>query len=484
MFAGDAYAILQSRATKPLFYRAPHPASVEPHPYQLAGVEYALARDHCLIGDEPGLGKTCQAIMISNALGAKRTLVICPASLRLNWEKEIKMWSTVKPRPQVNVILSQKNGINKDFHYNVISYDLLRNLGIHNAIKAVEWDHVTLDEAHAIKDPKGNKRSNFICSVLPPITKRFTLLSGTPSPNQPIELYNMIRLLDHAAIDGMSVEAFREHYYDVGGGMINARTWDAVAKAYRFAPQWSNRVRNVPRRLDELQARLRSRVMIRRQKGEVLSQLPRKQFNLVPLAKTAEARAALAHPGWAAAQQLYDMDPAEFQAALPIDGEVSTARRLLGEAKVGPACDYVEELLLSGVNKVVVSAWHTSVLSVARERLSRFGLVYMDGGTSAVARQKAVDSFQSDPATRIILGQTMCLGEGWTLTEAQDVVLLEPDYVPGRITQMVDRIHRIGQKGDYILAHLPIFPETLDERIVATAIEKDRNIFLSLDAQK
>ena len=94
-----------------------------------------------------------------------------------------------------------------------------------------------------------------------------------------------------------------------------------------------------------------------------------------------------------------------------------------------------------------------------------------------------VDQFQEDEETQIILGQMLPLGEGWTLTAAQDVVLAEPDWVPGKNSQMLDRISRMGQEGSYTIGHIPVVPDTLDERILNTAITKDQNIYQALDAQ-
>ena len=130
-----------------------------------------------------------------------------------------------------------------------------------------------------------------------------------------------------------------------------------------------------------------------------------------------------------------------------------------------------------------------------RAELEEFGLVYMDGSTSPVAKQNAVDAFQQDSGwewvtdgrydlgigPRIILGQTIPLGEGWNLPAAQDVLLAEPDWVPGKNDQVLERTHRIGQKGDYVCGHVPVVPGTLDERILARAIEKDRSIYEALD---
>ena len=159
----DYYEIERSLAVEPLFYRAPHPSGVTPYEFQLAGVEYALNRDHMLFGDAPGLGKTAECIMLSNAIEADHTLVVCPASLRLNWEREIHQWSTI-PGLTTSPILKSRDGVSPVAHYVIISYALLSNPSILNALMDLSWDHLILDEAHALKDPKGNNRTRIICA--------------------------------------------------------------------------------------------------------------------------------------------------------------------------------------------------------------------------------------------------------------------------------------------------------------------------------
>ena len=144
---------------------------------------------------------------------------------------------------------------------------------------------------------------------------------------------------------------------------------------------------------------------------------------------------------------------------------------------------YIEDLLEGGVDKLVVTAWHTSVLHYLRDKLSKYGLVYMDGSTSAAKKQAAVDSFQQNEKIRVIIGQTAVIGEGWTLTKAQDVVLAEPDWVSGKNDQALDRIHRKGQQGNRVTGHIPVVPDSLDERILAVAIRKDKVIHRALDYQ-
>ncbi len=140
-----------------MFYRAPHPEGVTPYEFQHAGVEYHLSRNHALFGDAPGLGKTAECVLLGNAIQARRTLVICPASLRLNWEREVRAWSTIEGL-NTYPILSGRDGVSHRAHYVITSYSMLLNQGIYDAIMDLRWDHLILDEAHALKDPKGNKR--------------------------------------------------------------------------------------------------------------------------------------------------------------------------------------------------------------------------------------------------------------------------------------------------------------------------------------
>ena len=486
---GSSYRVERSRAIEPEFYRAPHPGNFTPREYQHAGVEYVLGRDHGLIGDAPGVGKTAQGIMVGNAIRAERTLVVCPASLRLNWQREIETVSTL-PTPSTYPVLKSQDGISSEHKFVIISYALLANKNILRALLDLRWDHVILDEAHALKDPKGNTRTKAVCGWvrgkeyqrgLADVTGRFTLLSGTILPNQPIECYNAIRLLDHSAIGNMSLEAFRREFYEMGTGFVRRRVVNPATGVAQYKLQWSEQVRNVPTNLAELQRILRGNIMVRRLKEQVLSELPPKQWHPFPLEMTAGIKKALAHPGWEEAEKLYDLDPDAFDNGVPIEGAVATARRELGEAKAPAVVEFIKDLVSSGVTKVVVSAWHKTVLHYLRERLKSFGLVYMDGSTSASKKQEAVDAFQEDPDITIILGQMIPLGEGWTLTEAQDLVMAEADWVPGKNDQMLDRINRFGQQGDHTIGHVPVVTGSLDEKILSTAISKDINIHKALD---
>lgn len=479
---GD-YDVIASRATKPQFYEAPWPGHPDftPSQYQHAGVEYRINRRNGIFGDAPGVGKTAQCILTSNAIQAKRTLVVCPASLRLNWEREIWSWANVE-NVSTYPIMRAADGVSPEADYVIISYDLLRNANIMDAMLDMRFDHLILDEAHALKDPKGNKRTRAICApdMLPSVCGAISLASGTLLPNQPVECYNAIRLCNWDAIDRASLEEFRRFYYAEGGGMVRAPVWDEDKQAIISKLHWSDKVRNRPRNLDDLQFRLRKHLMVRRLKEQVLKELPPIRWHILPLAANADIRRAMKHPGWKEVQKLYELDPESFDTAVPIDGAVATARRELGEATAPAVIDYIKELLHSGVNKIVVGAFHSSVLDYARQELQSFGLAYMDGATSQRKRQAEVDRFQTQDNCRIILGQQYVMGEGWTLTAAQEGVLMEPDWVPGKNEQFFDRLHRRGQRGS-VTAHMPTVPGTMHERILGSAVAKSQHIHKSLD---
>ncbi|HZX69785.1 MAG TPA: DEAD/DEAH box helicase [Rhodanobacter sp.] len=476
------YDVGRSWAEEPLFYRAPHPPSTAPMEFQFAGAEYVIERNHALIGDDPGLGKSCEGILVSNAIRANRTLVVCPASLLINWQREIWNWSTVL-NVTTSMVFKSTDGVSNTADYVILSWAMLTNPSILAAILDLRWDHVILDEAHAMKDPRGNNRTKVVCAEdrLPSVTGRFTALSGTILPNQPRECYNAIRLLNWSAINKASLEDFVEYYYDLGGGMVRGMTFDTEAQVWARKLHYSNKVRNVPRNLDDLQFRLRKNLMVRRRKVDVLKQLPLKTWHPFPLVLTSAIRQALKHPGFAQASKLYELDPAAFDRGVPIDGAIATARKELGLAKAPSVATYIDDLMEGGVTKLVVSAWHHAVLDYLRGRLERYGLVYMDGRTSVSRKQNAVDRFQSDDRVKIILGQMLPLGEGWTLTAAQDAVLAEFDWVPGKNDQLLDRINRMGQTGARTIGHIPVCPGTLDERVLATAIDKAINIHAALD---
>lgn len=443
----------------------PAPPGMVYMPFQLAGIRYALDRAHALIGDEPGLGKTVQAIGVANAIGARRVLVICPASVRLNWRREIRNWSTI-PRVSVYPILKSSDGVSPTAHYLVVSYDLARTEAIHRSLMALNYDLLVIDEAHYLKTPDarrtqaifGGGHGAFARDFLAKRARKIVALTGTPLPNRPRECYTLVRALCWDAVDWISYERFLHRYNP-------SFTWP------------SGRVEERQGRLPELQARLRCNLMVRRLKAEVLHDLPEKRYELVYVEETGQVKKALQ------AERLLDIDPLHLENAdADILGQISTVRRQMGEAKAPLAVEHIKMLLDGGLDKVVVFAWHRSVLDLLQQGLRDLGTVRVDGQSTAVQKHRAVEQFISDPGCRVFMANMQAAGVGIDGLQkvCQYAVFAESSWTPADNEQAVDRLHRHGQRSS-VMAQFLVAPGSLDERIIGTAIRKQRVTHQALD---
>jgi len=444
----------------------PAPPGVAYRPFQLAGIDYCLRRPHALIGDQPGLGKTVQAIGVANALEAQRVLVICPGKVRLQWAREICRWSTIR-RVQIYPVIRSLDGVSPRAHYIVTSYDLARTEIIHRLLMALDWDLLVLDEAHALKTPEAIRTrsifgggASFAREWLAMRARKVVALTGTPLPNRPRECYTLARGLCWEAIDFMSKEAFERRYNP----------------SFQYP---SGRIEERQGRLPELQARLRCNLMVRRLKKDVLEQLPQVTWELAYVDIDGQIRKALRAEG------LLGIDPNDLEGAdMELLGQVSTVRREMGEAKAPRVADHVEMLVEGGVEKVVLFFHHRSVGDILQERLKRFGLARVDGRTSSVAQHQAVQRFVADSSVKIFMGHIEVAGTG--VDRLQEVcshaVFAEASWVPKDNEQAVDRLHRMGQQSA-VVAQFLVAPGSLDERVLGTAIEKRHAIHAALDHQ-
>jgi SWI/SNF-related matrix-associated actin-dependent regulator 1 of chromatin subfamily A len=454
-------------------HQPPAPQGMDYLPYQKAGIAYAKEKGDVLIGDEPGLGKTIQALGIINQNEGKRNLIICPASIRLNWEREIRKWSVLGyNRPErvtaVNTILTASRGVSPTSDFNVVSYDLAsRNDGLHEALSEIEWDNIVVDECHYLKstDAKrtqaifGTAKGQYSKYFIGKKAKHVIGLTGTPLPNRPRECYTIARALCWEAIDFMSFDAF----------------------CYRFNPSKKidyNAVLEKKGRLPELQARLRTNFMIRRLKKDVLKDLPDKRYELTYIEPNGKIKDVLAK------ERLLNFSIADLKDPFSeIWGMVSTVRREMGEAKVPRVMEHVKYLLdIVEVPKIVLFAHHKSVMDALTEGLRSYGVVQVRGGVSSVAKNNAVKQFIADANTRIFLGQLDAAGFGIDGLQAvcDHVVFAEPAWTPGTNEQAVDRCHRIGQHNN-VVAQFLVVEGSLDERVLAAVFDKAQGIHQVLD---
>lgn len=434
--------------------------------YQKATLDYLLKRGGGINGDQPGLGKTPTSIAFCNEIEAQRVLVIVPASLRIQWGEVVKEWSTI-PRVRVAIMLNKKDGIHPTAHYQIISYDAARDPAIIRAISKYKWKVMICDEAHKMKNIEalttraiiGNGRGEYQHGEekMPAITnycEHEMFLTGTLLLNRPSEAYTLLRHVDHEAIDFMGWEKFKDHY--------NRQADMKAVSGKRFKLESTS--------LEyELQNRLRVHAMARHEKKDVLTLMKPPRYSVVKMMETGAVKSALDAEG------MLGLSIEEIQTTKDFEilGHIAEARRLMGEAMAPQIIDYAMDFLEGSEEKLVIFAWHISVLNLFETGLSKFGTVRVDGGKSPLARQKAVDDFVEKDDVRVFIGNMLAAGTG--IDGLQKVCsrcyLAEPDWVPAQNEQAVSRLDRIGQE-NLVNAEIFVAPGSISEKILVKALEK------------
>ena len=427
----------------------PAPTGMEYYPFQIAGIRYAIQYNKVLIGDQPGLGKTIQAVGVANYFGFKNILVVCPASLRLNWEKEIKNWLITNSK--TNAILNGKAEVKPD-HVNIISYDLLKKYLPH--LLRLDIELLIVDEAHFVKNPT-TIRTKIVMKQLVERVNRVVLLTGTPIPNRPNEFHGILKKLVPNAIDNMGFQTFLnyycQHYVGDYGPVITGTKNEK-----------------------ELWARLRSNFMVRRLKTDVLKSLPPKVFNTIAIPPTPKIKKIIKRES--------EFNPHEIvEKGAKVGTSLPEIRHNMGVAKAPLVVQYIENLIESGLEKIIIFAHHREVISRLAQGLKTYQPVVVTGATTPTAKQNAVDRFQSVPSVKVFIGNIVAAGTGFTLTAAADVVFAETSYVPGENEQAIDRAHRIGQTATSVNIHYIVIEGSLDAQILEIASSKQRNINQILD---
>jgi SWI/SNF-related matrix-associated actin-dependent regulator 1 of chromatin subfamily A len=467
-------------------------------PFQRAGIHYALKRDRVLIGDDMGLGKTVQALGIVNALPeARRILILCPASLRINWKREAEAWLVHDWHIQV---IEQRHGTLKNSAERlavIVNYDKLggkRGEHIWKALDSIEWDVLIADEIHYCKNADSQRakavlgawnRKALTKRGLVHGPQRIVFLTGTPITNRPVELFPLLRCLDPDGL-GRNFFKFAERYCNAHKG-----TWG-----------WNFSGSSNP---DELQDLLRQRVMVRRLKTEVLKELPAKRRQVLEFAPNGAADAVAQQSQRAtehearinalteAAEIAEAMEDEEgFREAVyqlreaqrTAFEELAKERHRIARLKIPHVVEHVTSCLEQSQSKLLVFAHHKAVVNGIAEKLTEQNIKYVTitGDTPMQKRQDNVDTFQTDPEVRVFIGNIQAAGVGLTLTAGDHVIFAELDWVPANMTQAEDRAHRIGQKNSVLIQYL-VFEGSVDARMAETLVTKMQVIDAALDKE-
>ncbi len=374
-------------------------------PFQRAGVAYAARVGRCFIADEMGLGKTVQAIATVHYRQAYPSLIVCPASLKLNWLKE---WNGWVPEKRV-VVLNSKLDI-ADNDVVIVNYDVLGKYA--DILACWGFRSVVFDESHLIKNP-GAIRTQASLKIVSGCELRL-LLSGTPILNRPTELESQLRILDRLE--------------DIPASMLQIS---------------QSNPKEAEARLKVLNEKLRATCFIRRNKAEVLTELPPKQRTIIPVEidnRLEYNMAKVSLVAWLRKQfALPVMVKAQYAEQLV---RIGALKKLAAEGKLKAAMEWIQNFLESG-EKLIVFAHHHNIINKILEAFP--GSVAIHGDMEALDRQASVEKFQTDPKTRLIVCSLQAAGVGHTLTASSNVLFLELGWHSAIHDQAEDRAHRIGQ---------------------------------------
>jgi len=473
----------------------PAPDGFEYYGYQRAGINYALKNGNVLIGDEMGLGKTIQAIGVLNAdESIKKTLIVCPASLKFNWKKELGTWLV---RDLSVAILSSKDKKPVDADIYIINYDILTKLDwlinttveeklvkgkktkVTNYHGAINFDLIIADEAHYAKNKKARRSQAFY--ALAKESKRKVFLTGTPILNRPVELFHMIEALGFE----MTFWNYAKRYCAATRGSFG---WDFSGAS----------------NLEELQMKLRQSIMVRRLKADVLHELPAKRRQIIELdqAKYKDfIDAEQEYLGSIDPMHMYndavkDLEKKEF--SLVADeyedrvnnlktmsashiAEMARLRHATALAKVADVVDHLKTTL-EQTDKVIVFAHHRDMIDALYTAFEGSAVKLM-GGMSDTAKDDAVQRFQNDDSVKLFVGSISAAGVGLTLTAASTVVFAELDWTPANLSQAEDRAHRIGQTNSVLVQHI-VIDGSMDSNLAKQIVEKQNVIDRAMNSEK
>lgn len=434
--------------------------------FQRVGVWYATRQQRVLIADEPGLGKTVQALCSIRLLGAYPALIICPATLKVNWQREAFKWL---PGKFVQVFGSSREYVRPADVF-VINYDLLKAArendespwyldGLAFALKNRDPKMIVLDESHYIKTPSAQR--TIACKLLAKGTPFRILLSGTPILNRPSELKTQLQIL-----------GWMKHF---GGAQLFDRLYCGAKKTKRG---YDNKGAS---NLQELNRKLRASCFIRRKKSDVYKQLPAKQHAQIALEidnRVEYNMAAKDLREWLMLQGMYaQADKAGYAEQL---SRITYLKQLAARGKLKQAYKWIDDFLEDSEEKLVVFAYHHEIVEAIAER---YQVRPIYGPTSLAERQKIVDDFQSNESTRIIVLNLDAGGVGLTLTAASNIVFLELGWTPAKHEQAEDRCHRIGQE-DQVTAWYLVGADTIDEDILELLAEKRAIVGAATDGEE
>ena len=415
-----------------------------PYDHQKTAVEKLLGNDKYILADDMGVGKTTSATIAAIESKAKKVLIMCPATLKLNWKREIENYSNDK----ISIVQSKNWDSGK---FVIINYDILKNFhsldkkdGV-TTILDENFDLVIIDEAHYISNTKA-QRTKLANDIVKKVGKVW-LLTGTPMTSRPMNYYNLLKLVESRV----------------------AKNWVSYVKRYCEGYQINKGGRKIwltngASNLDELRDRTKQKVL-RRLKEEILD-LPDKI--ITPIFLELNSKEYKKEVG-----EYLDWANENKNESLTIQlNKLMRVRQIIAKEKVNNTFELIDQCLEQD-KKVIVFTNFTEPLMEIWSRYKKMA-VPLYGRMNQEQRQESVDSFQNDPKIKIFVSNIKAGGVGITLTAGEVVIFNDLSFVPSDMAQAEDRAFRIGQKKNVSCIY-PIFDNTL-ERIIYNIVQKKKRV--------
>jgi len=407
-----------------------------PLSHQKESIEKLAGSKRFILADDMGLGKTTSTIIAALETGAKKILIVCPASLKINWQREIQNYS------DRSVYICEGKKFSTDEDFTIINYDILKNFydikdKENSLISKLKFDLVILDEAHMISNAQA-QRTKIINSFVKSV-ERVWLLTGTPMTSRPINYYNLLNIIESPV----------------------AANWMAYAIRYCEGYQFNAGKRKVwnvqgASNLEELRERT-SRQFLRRLKEDVLD-LPDKIITPIYLRMKSKEYESLMgeYFNW------YEEKSEESQSLTVQFSKLMKVRKVIANEKINNTIEIAENIIDQG-KKVIIFTNFTETLQILHNHFGKTS-VYLDGSCSKIQRQNAVDKFQEDDKIKVFIGNLKAAGVGITLTAAEACIMNDLSFVPAEHSQAEDRAYRYGQKNN-VLVYYPLFENTIEGAI-------------------
>jgi len=444
----------------------------KPYAHQETGIKFLLSRNGCILADDMGLGKTFMATVAALESGAEKILIVCPSSLKINWEREIQCFC------DDTSIISSSNWDPAKF--TIINYEILKNFHttkdkrtkeneeanlVMDQLKDHGFDLVIVDEAHNLKNYQSVRGKIMTELIVTYGIEKTWLLTGTPVANRPMDFYNLLRLIKSPIVDNF--HHFAKRYCD-------GKTFWKTFKNGKKKKIW---LTDGASNLEELAMRTRN-LILRRKKEHVLD-MPEK--TITPIYHTLTASQRLNYENlW----EEYMLERKAKKKRGRIDRdlvELGLMRQFVALQTIEKTIEMVENAIEQG-EKVIVFTNYNDEQEELYQYFKKIAVRH-NGSMTNTAKQVSVDRFQNDDKVKVFIGNIKSAGVGITLTAATTVIFNSLEWVPGNVLQAIDRAYRIGQLNN-VSVYFNIFKNTIDERVWLSLFDKTNVIEAILNGKE